>query len=329
MDIKVSIIVPVYNVSDYVERCMKSVIQQSYGNIECIIVDDCSPDDSIIKCEKMMADYHGPISFVVLHHPSNRGLSAARNTGTDAATGDYILYLDSDDALTSDCVEKLVKPLLKDASIEMVLGNRDYISDGYPLSSYYKGIKKLTEQEFSSNEAVRQCYYCNSLFYVNAWNKLTRKSFLIQNQLFFMEGLLWEDILWTFFVMKHLSRLYIVSDVTYLRYIRPQSIVTSTSEEKRELYLVKVYESIANNLTEGRQGQESKYYFQKLCGRCIRNPQNHSVIQSAKRFREALAEDHYIKETMILSVVLSVAKTALGRGVFSLIVKCKELLGSR
>lgn len=128
MSIKVSIIIPIYNVSDYVKRCMKSVMHQSYDNIECIVVDDCSPDDSIAKCEKMIADYHGPINFTILHHQCNRGLSAARNTGTDAATGDYILYLDSDDELTSDCIEKLVRPLLNDPTIEMVMGG----TRGYP-----------------------------------------------------------------------------------------------------------------------------------------------------------------------------------------------------
>lgn len=315
---------PVYNVSDYVERCLESVMHQSYDNIECIIVDDCSPDDSMAKCEKMIADYHGPISFVVLHHSNNRGLSAARNSGTDAATGDYIMYLDSDDALTSDCVEKLVRPILKDESIEMVLGNREYFSDGYPLSPYYKNIIKQPEQEFISNEAVRQNYFSKNNFYVNAWNKLTKKSFLTQNQLYFVEGLLWEDIPWTFFVMKHLCHLYIVPDVTYLRYIRPQSIVTSTSDENRECHFVKIYETIANNLTEGERGLEAKYYFLKVCGRCIRNPKNQAVIQSAKLFKEALSEDHYIKEVAILSILLFLMKTALGRVLLKGIVKVKR-----
>lgn len=323
MSPRVSIIMPVYNVSDYVERCMESVINQSYDNIECVVVDDCSPDDSMAKCEKMIADYHGPISFVVLHHPSNRGLSAARNTGTDAATGDYIMYLDSDDALTSDCVEKLVRPLLKDSSVEMVMGNCEYCSDGYPLPAHYKS-KILLEQEITSNEEVRDNYFSKRNYYVNAWNKLTKKSFLTQNQLYFMEGLLWEDNLWTFFVMKHLCHLYIVPDVTYLRYIRPQSIVTSTSDDNRERHFVKIYETIANNLTEGERGREAKYYFQKVCGRCIRNPKNQAVIQTAKLFKEALAEDHYTKEVIILSFVLFLMRTALGRVLLKGTLKVKR-----
>lgn len=103
----ISIVVPVYNVSLYVERCVRSVMAQTYPVLECILVDDASPDDSIAKCEKLIAAYDGAISFVVLHHERNRGLSAARNTGTDAAQGDYIYYLDSDDEITPDCIEKV------------------------------------------------------------------------------------------------------------------------------------------------------------------------------------------------------------------------------
>lgn len=329
MSIKVSIIIPIYNVSDYVKRCMKSVMHQSYDNIECIVVDDCSPDDSIAKCEKMIADYHGPINFTILHHQCNRGLSAARNTGTDAATGDYILYLDSDDELTSDCIEKLVRPLLNDPTIEMVIGEREDIPDGCPIPPYFKKNDISQELDLTSNEAVRQCYFDKNIYYVNAWNKLIKKNFLTRNQLYFMEGLLWEDIMWTFFVMKHLCHLYIVSDVTYLRYMRPQSIVTSTSIEKRENHFIKIYSTIANNFTEGKQAQEAKYYYKKVCGRCIRNPKNQTVIQSAKLFRKALAEEHYSKEAFVLSVMLFLAKTVFGRVVFSIIVKRKELMDSQ
>ena len=90
--ITISVIIPIYNVSDYVERCVKSVMGQTFQDFECILVDDASPDDSILRCERLIADYHGSIRFRILHHEHNRGLSAARNTGTEAATGDYILY---------------------------------------------------------------------------------------------------------------------------------------------------------------------------------------------------------------------------------------------
>ena len=90
----ISVIIPIYNVSAYVERCIRAVMMQTYTDFECILVDDASQDDSLAKCEKLIAAYEGPIRFSILWHQQNRGLSAARNTGTDAATGDYIIYID-------------------------------------------------------------------------------------------------------------------------------------------------------------------------------------------------------------------------------------------
>ena len=127
----VSVIIPVYQVTDYVERCLKSVMSQTYTDIECIIVDDKTQDDSIEKCERLIEVYNnnlkldgkGRIRFKILHHEVNRGLSAARNTGTQAATGEYLYYLDSDDYISADCIETLIAPFKEHASLEMVQGN--------------------------------------------------------------------------------------------------------------------------------------------------------------------------------------------------------------
>ena len=88
---RLSIIIPVYNVEPYIEDCLRSVMRQTYqGAMECLIVDDCGTDDSMAIAERTIATYEGPIVFQVLHHERNRGLSAARNTGTLAAKGDYL-----------------------------------------------------------------------------------------------------------------------------------------------------------------------------------------------------------------------------------------------
>ena len=121
-DLKVSVIIPVFGVSVYIERCVQSVMNQTYKNIECVIIDDSTKDDSIIRCEQLIETYTGPVKFRVLHHQHNRGLSAARNTGINAAIGDYLYFLDGDDEITSDCIEKMVRPVYRDSTIEMVRG---------------------------------------------------------------------------------------------------------------------------------------------------------------------------------------------------------------
>lgn len=210
VEIVVSIIIPVYKASEYIERCLKSVMNQTYGSIECIMVDDASPDDSMDKCEELISKYAGSIRLKILHHEKNRGLSAARNTGTDAATGNYIFYLDSDDELPEDAIEKLVKPVLRDATVEMVMGNHQRISDGDVNPALLQPMKMQREQDLASSDDVRHYFYCERGFYGNAWNRLIKREFITQNKLVFKEGLLWEDHLWSFFVMKHLRHLYII-----------------------------------------------------------------------------------------------------------------------
>ena len=106
----VSILVPVYGVEKYIERCAVSLMEQTYEDIEYIFVDDASPDLSVTVLEEVVARYAKRKSMVrVLHHAQNRGLSAARNTAVDAAVGKYMLHVDSDDYLATDAIEKLVR----------------------------------------------------------------------------------------------------------------------------------------------------------------------------------------------------------------------------
>lgn len=95
---KISVVVPLYNVGSYVLRCLNSIINQTLvEEVECIIVNDCSTDKSLEIVNLRLSNYVGPISFHILHHEKNRGLAAARNTGLQAATGEYIIFIDSDD----------------------------------------------------------------------------------------------------------------------------------------------------------------------------------------------------------------------------------------
>ena len=92
--IKISVIIPIYNVEQYVQRCMKSVMTQTFSDaeIDCIVVDDCGQDHSMDIVSQMIDEYQGPILFKIIHHDTNRGLSAARNTGLYHATGDFVFF---------------------------------------------------------------------------------------------------------------------------------------------------------------------------------------------------------------------------------------------
>jgi glycosyltransferase involved in cell wall biosynthesis len=96
-DILISIIVPVYNGETYLDRCFSSITRQSYKNIECLFVDDGSKDTSYKKLSEFTMNYSGNITFRIIRHEENKGLSAARNTGILNATGEYLYFLDADD----------------------------------------------------------------------------------------------------------------------------------------------------------------------------------------------------------------------------------------
>lgn len=219
----ISIIVPVFNVGPYVEGCIRSVMRQTYtGSMECIIVDDCGSDDSMEIVEQLTSEYDGPISFKILHHANNRGLSAARNTGTDAATGDYFFFLDSDDEITEECIENLVKPLAT-WRFDVVEG---LLYDSYGKVPLLESTKE-TVVLFPPN--ILQEY--KRKWGVPACNKLYRASFLQVNQLRFKEGIIHEDVLWSFQIACVATSLCVVNTITYLYNRREGSITTTLDYE--------------------------------------------------------------------------------------------------
>ena len=263
----VSIIIPVYNVEQYVEDCIYSVMRQTYdGPIECIVVDDCGTDNSMGVVEKLITEYNGPISFKILRHDHNRGLSAARNTGMDAGTSDYLFFLDSDDWLSNDCIEKLANIVIIDNETQVVQGNWKTISD---KESHIK-TKNFSFSHIYTNKDVRYCcYHGDQMPYV--WNKLVSITFVRHFKLRFKENLLWEDILWNFYMQKSLSNVGFVRDVTYYYRIRPNSIITSTDRITIDSYFKYIYIDILNHLSPGYESEELTFYIQSFPMRYIRN----------------------------------------------------------
>jgi glycosyltransferase involved in cell wall biosynthesis len=235
-------------------------MNQTYNDIECIIVDDATPDDSILKCEQMISEYDGPIRFSILHHQQNRGLSAARNTGTEVATGEFLYYLDSDDEITLDCIETLMKPMIEDNSIELVQGNHRVRKDDQEII-YYKGASSVI---ISNTNDIYIHYFKNHHIITTAWNKLMKRSFVESHQLYFKEGILHEDRHWMFYVQKHLKKAYICKDITYYYHIRPHSIIRGKEKAVGNSYHI-IYQDILNHLTRGHEKTELSGYAYGFC----------------------------------------------------------------
>lgn len=223
----ISVIVPVYQVEDYVEACLKSIASQGYsGRIECIIVDDCGKDASMEIVRSFVDSYKGNIAFCILRHDCNKGISTARNTGMHYASGDYILFVDSDDVLLDDALDTLVYPL-KNECFDVVYGRYkcfgliEEMGLGIPGGTVLRG------------ENIRN-YFLKGKLDDTAWNKLYRKGFLLSRSLSFYEGILHEDLLWGVEVALAAGSVCVLDTVTYHYRLRNGSIVTTDSREIRE-----------------------------------------------------------------------------------------------
>lgn len=308
---KVSIIIPVYKAANYIELCIKSIMNQTYQDIECFLVNDVSPDDSVAIAERLIANYNGPIQFHILNHEQNSGPAVARNTGISAATGDYICFMDSDDEITPDCIEKLAQPILKDPTIEMVEGcytiittNESGISSEHPVSKPHF--------EFTNKKAVREFYFSRRYENILPWNKLVSKKFLLKNNLYFRNIRVGEDNLWHFHYFQHLSHLYIIPDITYKYYTRPNSITTTPHKDSRNRY-APLYAEIAKSFSPVDGVLEAKQFLKGFCLFYLGGPETPIYKQTASEFLKIFKKHHYIKEYLFLKSVVILSKWEFAR----------------
>lgn len=205
--IDISIIVPVYNVEEYIEQCIRSLYEQDipWSRYEVICVDDCSFDGSCAIVEQLQIEFP---SLKLIHHRENKKLGGARNTGLRAAQGKYVMFVDSDDYLVSNCMSALLS-----AAEEKQL---DVLMFDYCTSSE-SGLELVTLDDIG-NEIYSGCDFACKInrarwyYYIpSVWNKLYCREFLTKNNLFFIEGLMYEDTDWSF---RMLSK---VRNMAYLK----------------------------------------------------------------------------------------------------------------
>lgn len=180
---KVSVIIPVYNVSNYIEKSIVSICNQTMQEgVECIIVNDCTPDDSMAKVYNIIHNYTGAIEFKIINHDNNKGLAAARNSGMKVAKGDYVLHLDSDDFYDDSLIEDLY--------CSAVCHNSDVaICDIYQTNIHDESVYKVNTLP-SREDYVKALLDRNyNLFLWNIWNKLIKRKLFVENEISWKEGI--------------------------------------------------------------------------------------------------------------------------------------------
>lgn len=222
----ISIIIPVYKVEKYISRCILSVMNQSCENvqIECLIVDDCTPDNSIDIIKGLISDYKGIVRFKILFHEKNLGLSAARNTGIKASTGRYLMFVDSDDYITENAVAKLWNAHLTFQDAELIVATYYSMKDSAP---FYNGVNNQT---FVDGRRLRDMLM-NYQVTCNACWRLIPRDLIIDNNLYFIQGLLYEDILWCHRLFALIESAVVLPDVVYYYENNPDSITNTTKEK--------------------------------------------------------------------------------------------------
>lgn len=254
----ISVIIPIYNVSAYIQRCLDSVVNQKFRHLECILIDDCGSDNSVELALNYIHNHTSTdISFKMLHHEKNRGLSAARNTGVEAANGDYILFLDSDDELAPNALHNMYQLVIQYGDVDIVQGvysrNDNTIAKHMLFKEYYIG-----------NEAKDA--YLNNDMCLTAWNKLIKTK--IAKQIKFIEGIINEDNPWSFQIFKLMESLCVCKKVTYIYYITPNSIMSSPSYQEKSLNCFKI---IYDNIIQEMETMEMNrpYPLQKILNRYV------------------------------------------------------------
>lgn len=214
----ISVIIPVYNVEPYLERCLESVVRQSYTNLEIILVDDGSTDQSGSMCDI----WAGRDSRIQAMHKENAGLGMARNTGIDASTGEYLTFVDSDDYVEQAMVETLFEALKKQNSKVCYGGCIDVDGDG--TLAYGKPPSKLTysgEEEIAQfigdalsgpPEVTAHCFTGMS-----AWGNLYAASFFREKGVRFLreQKVLCEDIFYNITICRHVDKVVIAPHCLY------------------------------------------------------------------------------------------------------------------
>ncbi len=264
----VSIIVPVYNVENYIADCFQSIANQTYtGPMECLFIDDCGTDNSVQILEGLIKAYDGPIEMRLLHHEKNKGLSAARNTGIINSKGDYLFFLDSDDQLYPYSISCLADAANKEKMPDVVLGSYQLNISDHPLNRY-----RLNHAILYGQPTIAKAFLDDALFCMVP-NQLVRKDFILNNHLFFKEGIIHEDNLWSFQSFHMAQKVVTIPETTYLYFIREGSIMTASSYERSLESAVAIYDEIVHDVRVSRYNlvqDESMNYLKKMINvKCI------------------------------------------------------------
>ena len=228
MEKKISIIIPCYNVEAYIDRCFSSLKNQTLGfdQMELIFINDASTDGTLDKLSALEAQY--PDNIIIIHFPENRRQGTARNVALDYASAPYIGYVDSDDWVEHTMFEKMV------SAIETY--NCDFVECRWDLAkdeNRKTAIKKLGQPGYLdlSNPSTKSEFIGIQIGLTALWNKVFKKSFLIENDIFCPEQIRYEDIFFCYLAFLYAKSYYRIDEPLYHYFVNPEGTVQRRNQE--------------------------------------------------------------------------------------------------
>lgn len=209
---KLSVIVPAYNAEKYLERCLNSLLDQTYSNIEIIVVNDGSKD----KTKEILDEYSKKYSNILALHQENKGVSEARNNGLKMATGNYIGFLDCDDYIKPEMYEKLMSKIIQD----------DYDLVACDTTAVYPDKEILISSNIADNQNVSKLLIDA---YAVIWNKVYKKSLI--DGIYFKKDVWYEDILYLYQVYTRVQKVGSINEALHY-YMQNENSITYTYNDK-------------------------------------------------------------------------------------------------
>lgn len=274
----ISVIVPMYNDEKYIKSCLYSIISQSFKDIEIIVVNDGSQDSSLYIAQEI-ANKDKRIKII---NRNNGGRSAARNTGIENSTGEFLLFVDADDELEKDAISKLYMAINKDDS-DISIGAATVLydvhselknNDKWYFSIRYRGVYDITDK-------LIEDIHCS------AWGKIFRRSVIDRYNIRFPENLNFEDSYWHWAYLTSCNKISCINDVVYKYFRRKNSIMSLTFENKeniaiQHIYIVeKIYEFWETNNNLEKHYNTAKSLLETYFWFAIKHSQNYERVKIA------------------------------------------------
>lgn len=261
MDPLITISIPIYNVEKYIERSLRGALNQTYENLEILVIDDKGTDNSIEVVNKVIASNPRGNIVRIIDHGHNQGTGAVRNTSIANAKGEYLFFMDSDDYISEDCISKLYQAISANKA-DMAVGSFMH----FDINSEKRFPHICKDKTYKGADAFMQ-FYSSPDFYIQTWNKLYKLELLRTNNIHCIPSNTNEDIFFQYQLFKVLTTIVTIADITYWYAIGDNNATTAAMrkgiiQEKRVMQFIGILNEMKSIYKNRGDRNMARYYLE-------------------------------------------------------------------